>query len=348
MTKELKHSINDLKQRQALPLSAKVAMTKLRIREWVDEFGVDGVYISFSGGKDSTVLLHIAREMFPDITAAFVDTGLEYPEIRDFVKTFNNVEWLKPKLTFKQVILKYGYPFISKEVSQTVSEARTSIKNGKTCAYRVKKLNGEVYDEHGNYSRYNIPQYKFLLDAPFEVSHLCCNVMKKAPAKKFEKETGRKPILATMAEESQLRTSRWLKEGCNAFDLKRPTSKPMSFWTEQDVLKYIKDNNLPICSVYGDIVPDYCGTQFEGQMDIADLGLINDNRMLKTTGCHRTGCMFCGFGCQREESPSRFERMKVTHPKQYEFIMKPVEAGGLGYKEVIDYLNEHGNLNIKY
>lgn len=73
------HTIQDLKMRQALPLDIKISMTKQRIREWINEFGVDGVYVSFSGGKDSTVLLHIVREMYPDVPAVFVDTGLEYP-----------------------------------------------------------------------------------------------------------------------------------------------------------------------------------------------------------------------------------------------------------------------------
>lgn len=119
-----KHTIQELKMRQALPLEAKIRMTENRIREWVSEFGVDGVYISFSGGKDSTVLLHIARRIYPDMKAVFVDTGLEYPEIRQFVKKFDNVDWIRPQMTFKQVIEKYGYPFISKEVSECVQGAR--------------------------------------------------------------------------------------------------------------------------------------------------------------------------------------------------------------------------------
>lgn len=121
---EAKHTISDLYQMQSLPLRAKIRMTQLRIRGWVDEYGEDGVYVSFSGGKDSTVLLDIARGMYPNIPAVFVDTGLEYPEIREFVKGFDNVEWIKPKITFRQVIEKYGYPFISKEVSECVYGAR--------------------------------------------------------------------------------------------------------------------------------------------------------------------------------------------------------------------------------
>lgn len=69
------------------------------------------MYVSFSGGKDSTVLLDLVRSEYPNVKAVFVDTGLEYPEIRSFVKTFDNVEILKPKKNFKQVIQEYGYPF---------------------------------------------------------------------------------------------------------------------------------------------------------------------------------------------------------------------------------------------
>ncbi len=117
-------TIQDLQQMQALPLNLKISLTKSRIRQWINEYGTDGVYVSFSGGKDSTVLLHLVREEYPDVKAVFVDTGLEYPEIRQFVKTFDNVEWLKPKMGFKQVIQKYGYPFISKEVSEKVYYAK--------------------------------------------------------------------------------------------------------------------------------------------------------------------------------------------------------------------------------
>lgn len=117
-------NIELLKDLQAMPLDMKVAHTKARIREWVSEYGIDGVFVSFSGGKDSTVLLHIARQMYPDIKAVFVDTGLEYPEIRKFVKTFDNVEMLRPKMRFDEVIKKYGYPIISKEIAECVYGAR--------------------------------------------------------------------------------------------------------------------------------------------------------------------------------------------------------------------------------
>ena len=396
-----KHTISDLYQMQSLPLQAKIQMTRRRISEWVDAFGEDGIYVSFSGGKDSTVLLDIVRKDYPDVKAVFVDTGLEYPEIRSFVKGFENVDWIKPKMTFKQVIEKYGYPFISKEVSGCVDGARKYLRiltdrqtDRQTVPYsafmadllgvdrRTNKNNvqyqkiktGNIPKEPVRYQiltgtykhkekgvetdefskMYDRSKYKFFLDAPFNISSMCCNVMKKQPIHKYGKDTGRKPMTAQMASESKLRTQKWLANGCNGFDMKSPISNPMSFWTEQDVLLYIYENKLPIASVYGDVVIDYEAMgQVEGQMDMSQLasefGVFDVGRpILKTTGVNRTGCMFCGYGCHLEKSPNRFERMKETHPKQYNYIMKPVSDGGLGYKEIIDWINENGNMKIKY
>lgn len=358
---ENKHNIGDLYQMQSLPLSAKIRMTQQRINGWYDYFDGD-VYVSFSGGKDSTVLVDIVTKMgLTDIPLVFVDTGLEYPEIREFVKGYGDrVTWLRPKMNFKQVIEKYGYPMISKEVSQTIEEIRSYKKThdgNPEGYYRWKKLNGEAIDKKtGKPSQYNIPQWKFLIDSPFDISHKCCGVMKKNPAKGYEKETRRHPITAQMACESRLRLFEWIKHGCNAFEKGRAISNPMSFWTEQDVLLYIKQNNLPICSVYGEVIEDLEGTEeVEGQMTMSDIAGWEDQEMfdaerrpLKTTGCDRTGCMFCGFGCHRDKGEGRFERMKRTHPKQYDYIMRPWEEGGLNYKEIIDWINEHGNMNIKY
>ena len=347
-------TIDDLRQMQALPLSLKVSLTKSRIRQWVNEFGEDGVYISFSGGKDSTVLLHLVREMYPNVPAVFVNTGLEYPEIVQFVKTFDNVEIIRPKMNFKKVIEKYGYPFISKEASECVFYARKYLKsNGETYKEFYRKIcgNGE-FAKDGKRSRYSMQKFSFFLNegAPM-ISHMCCKVMKKNPMHNYAKATEKVAITAEMASESRRRTTNWILHGCNMFSAQHPKSTPMAFWTEQDVLQYIKENNIKIASVYGDIVADEVKSEnVEGQLRMNLDGTIEETEcVLKTTGCDRTGCMFCGFGCHLEkEGEGRFERMKETHPKLYEWIMKPWEEGGLGYKDVIDWLNENGGLNIRY
>lgn len=372
-----KHERWELAQMQSLPLEAKIRMTEYRIREWVEYYGEDCVSVSFSGGKDSTVLLHIVRKIYPNVKAVFFDTGLEYPEIREFVKRYENVDWIRPKMNFREVITKYGYPFISKEVSGCVQGARkylTSILNEAqspdrqtdrqhSYSYFFDKLTGQGKYSKGvettEYSNmFSQERYKFFLNAPFEISNKCCNIMKKNPSHTYMRETGRKPITAQMASESRLRTQKWLQNGCNAFDGKNPISNPMSFWTEQDVLLYIKQNNLHIASVYGDIVTDFAKQgQVENQMNLSDFGMYCQKPVLKTTGCNRTGCMFCGFGCHLEKSPNRFERMAITHPKQLDYVMrggafdddglwKP-DNRGLGYWFVIEWINVHGGLKIE-
>ena len=311
-----KFVLDDLKRMQEMSLEDKITRTKLLIKEWYEYF--DGkVAISFSGGKDSTVLLHIARQIYPDIPAVFFDTGLEYPEIREHVKTFDNVEWIKPKKNFKQIILEYGYPCVSKEVSQKIYD----FKRTKSDKLKDRYLNG-VIDKNGKLNlRTRIPlKWRYLINAPFDITHKCCYFMKKSLSHQYEKKNNVKMIVATTTEESALRTTSWILYGCNAFNSKKQQSRPMSFWTEQDILQYIKEYNIPIAKVYGDIILD-------------------ENGKYKTTGVDRTGCMFCMYGVQYEESPNRFEKMKLTHPKQYEWCMRYVDKGGLGLDKVLSYMN---------
>ena len=340
-----KHEAYELKQMQSLPLDIKIRMTKERIEQWYEHW--DGmVYVSFSGGKDSTVLKHIVDSMYDDVPAVFVNTGLEYPEIQKFAMPQKNVVTVRPEMRFDEVIKKYGYPVVSKEVAQTVCEAKKNVQTGKYI-YRIKKLNGELVDKNGKPSTYNIPQWKFLLDAPYDISHKCCDVMKKKPAKTYEKTTGRKAIIGTLASESTLRKTQWVRYGCNAFESKRPTSQPLSFWTEQDILHYIKQFDVPYCSVYGEIVPVDDGEQFDGQLTTFDVLNDYEGILLKTTGCDRTGCIFCMFGCHLEKEPNRFQRLKETHPRQYEYCISGGEyvdgkwqpsKEGLGLGKVLDYI----------
>lgn len=382
----MKHQKSDLAQMQSLPLEAKIILTKQRIKVWYEnwckfeivntktgktrfvtfdtrdnrepelkeyeyiESVYDGqVYVSFSGGKDSTVLLHIVREMYPDVEAVFVNTGLEYPEIQKFVKTFDNVAILRPEMRFDEVIKTYGYPVISKSVANCVRGGKLGQKS------RLNLLNGLNCDGTDTKSKFSKAKYKPLLDVDFEVSEMCCDVMKKKPAYTFQRQSGKKPIIATMTTESILREKNWLKSGCNAFEDKHPKSQPMSFWTEQDIYQYIKKYNVPIASVYGDVVY----SENPEQMRLEEYGYECGTDQLETTGCDRTGCIFCGFGCHLEKGKSRFERLKETHPRQYEYCLNGGEYGengiwkpnkqGLGMKHVFDELNKlYGDDFIKY
>lgn len=291
-----------LQQLQGLPLEVKIQKTKLRIREWYEHYSGQ-VYVSFSGGKDSTVLLHLARSLYPNIVAVFSDTGLEYPEIRTFVKQIDNVKWIKPSMNFKDVIEKHGYPVVSKDVANCIEGGR------KGQQYRLDRLDGTLKNKDGGKSRYDRSNWAYLLDAPFKISEHCCNEMKKKPFKLYEKETGNQPIVGTMTQESQLRESFYLKNGCNAFDNVRPMSTPISFWKEQDIWEYIKEFKVPYSKIY-------------------DMGY------------KRTGCMFCMFGVHLEKGDNRFQMMAKTHPKTYEYCIN-----NLGCGQVLDYIGVDYKIN---
>ena len=201
---------------------------------------------------------------------------------------------------------------------------------------REKTIKANIPDK--DRSQFSQERWKFFLDAPFEISNKCCTIMKKNPSHDYNKKTGRHPMLASMADESRLRMQKWLENGCNGFHLKEPVSNPMSFWTEQDVLQYIYEHNLPICSVYGDVVEDY---EAEGMIDGQMSLLENKKTIYKTTGCNRTGCVLCSFGAHCEKKgEGRFERLKGTHPKFYE-LLDICKNNGVTYRESIEWTNEH-------
>lgn len=287
----------ELKMLQTLPLDVKILKTKQRIREWY-EYYCGKVYVSFSGGKDSTVLLHLVRSLYPNVQAVFIDTGLEYPEIREFVKTFDNVIWLKPKLPFTKVLEQYGYPLISKEQSHFIS----AVRNTKDETIKRKYIQGINRD--GSKNGFKISnKWKYLLNAPFKISDKCCDIMKKNPAKDYEKTSGNNAIIGTMADESIMRGKVYMQYGCNSFGTARPISTPLGFWTEQDIWDYIKLLNIPYSKIY-------------------DMGYL------------RTGCIFCLYGITNENGiENRFQRLQKTHPLQYKYCMNK-----LGIADILDYI----------
>lgn len=291
-----------LKERQDMPLQEKIDLSLDRIEEWYYHWG-GKVYIAFSGGKDSTVLLNLVRKKFPDVPAVFCDTGVEFKEIRDFISTIPNVIYLKPKMTFFEVVKKYGYPVISKEQSKFIFEVRHT-KSRKLKNFRLQG------DENGRGKVSD--KWKFLINAPFEISDRCCDILKKNPVHKFEKETGLHPFTGEMAYESQRRKTNYLMYGCNAFDAKRPVSRPLSFWTDSDVWEYLKTTNTPYSSIY-------------------DLGYT------------RTGCVWCLFGIAQEGTPNKIQLLEKTHPKLHKYCIEKLEYGKILDYLYIPYTTEEGD-----
>lgn len=292
-------TFKDLQEMQGWSLDQKVFHTIEVVETFMSQTGggkIDPLkfYVSFSGGVDSLVLLHICRRFIDkDLLAVYCQTGQEWSEISKFVKTFDNVEIIRPKYTAKQIVEKYGFPLVSKEVSQYVYETRTAKEGSKLKEKRLGLLGNE----------FAIPKrWLYLVNTDFQISHLCCHYLKKEPFHRYEKETGRKPIIGITAEESLLRTTEWIKRGgCNSFS-GRVASYPMSIWKSQDVWDYIKRENIQYCSIY--------------------------DKLLRK----QTGCVMCGFGAHL--SNDKLKALLQIHPKMYDWMMK-LENNGVTYRKAL-------------
>lgn len=283
---ERRQTLSSLRE---MNLESKIIQTKYLIKETVNEFGLDKVYISYSGGKDSTVLSHIAKSMYPNILHIFANTTNEYPE------TIQHIKWEKEKnatniisvlpidssgelWTFKKVVEKYGYPMFSKRVSNAIRTYQHAL------SARTKQ-NSQDYINR-NFKKYD--QYKNM-----PISDKCCDKLKKEPLRRKAKELGLEcAILGILASESYSREKEWLEYGCNIFYKRKDNqSKPLSFWTDEDIIQYIEQYNVKIPELYN-------------------------------KGYKRNGCMYCGFGVHLEPAnQNRFQTLKKTHPIQYEYFV---------------------------
>ncbi|MDO4275047.1 MAG: phosphoadenosine phosphosulfate reductase family protein [Eubacteriales bacterium] len=327
--KDLKYQEWAYAQRKYLPYEEKVKLAIRRIKEW-DEYWGGMVYVSFSGGLDSTVLLALVRmTLGKKIPAVFCNSGLEYPEIVSFARKaeqHGDFEEIRPEKNFRQVILEEGYPVISKENAGKMRKLRHGNLSPR---YRNYLLNG---DERGKFGMLPKKWQKYI-NAPFEISEKCCDIMKKKPFLKYVKRTGRYPFMRISQDESFRRAHQYSKTGCNVYDGSTIKSQPLGPWTKQDVMRFAYEHLgekivLPdgssyifdICSVYGTIHKDTQG-------------------IFHLTGEQRTGCMYCAFGVTEEPEPNRFQRMQSAYPKRYDLCMKPTEVGGLGMKRVLQYMD---------
>ena len=281
----------ELKFKQSLDLDMKIKLTRERIIDWY-QYWNGLVHVSYSGGRQSTALLHLVRTIFPEVPGVFCNTGLEYPEIFQFVKKTDNIIWLKPKMPFPKVIEKYGYPVTTKENAQKLHEIRTT----KSLYLLLLRL----YGKDNKYKSYKLPEkWKPLINAPFKVSHKCCDVMKKRiPRPPYVCDAHR--MTGELAGDSHLRKQKYLRFGCNAYE--KGGSTPIAFWTEQDTVDYLDEYKVPYSSIY-------------------DMGY------------QHTGCMFCMFGVHLEKHPNKFQLMKQTHPKLWNYCIDKLGCG-----EVLDYI----------
>jgi 3'-phosphoadenosine 5'-phosphosulfate sulfotransferase (PAPS reductase)/FAD synthetase len=300
----------ELRERQGWSLQQKIDHSLGTIDQFYHRLN-GKVYISFSGGKDSTVLYWLARKIFPDIKAVFCNTGNEYPDIVRFVRNMKldgggyNIDIIYPAIKPREVMAKHGFPLISKQTSFNINYARRFPNSN-----RAKQVLGILPSD---FDRTCPQKYRYLLDTTYMVTDECCDELKKKPFKRYEKENGVYPIMGVMADESEQRTTDYIKQGgCNVFETKggRAKSHPLAIWLESDIWECIERYNIPIADIYH-------------------------------KGAKRTGCMFCGYGCQFKND-HRLQLVYENYPKFYNMFMS-YENNGVTYREALrDLLRTNG------
>lgn len=283
-------TLQELREKQSWTLPQKVQHAMDVISTFVSRMGgLDKVYISWSGGKDSTVLLDIARRMYPDILAVFCTTGNEYPDIMKFVRDAKkdgaNIQIIRPKMTPREVWAKYGFPLVGKDIARYIHDIHSN-PNSKSSQLRLSKT-----------SRFGISdKWKYLVSEPYDTHNICCHKLKEEPLRRYGRGSGRCPIIGTMASESKRREVDYIKNGnCNYFEGKSVKSQPLSIWTDSDIWTYIDRFNIPIADIYH-------------------------------KGATRTGCMGCGFGAQFADD-TRFRVLLANYPKCYDMVMNYTNNG---------------------
>lgn len=326
----LKFPKDNFKSMVNQPYELKPSFSMKRVYQWWDNWN-GMIYVSFSGGLDSTVLAYLVCEAYRHydlsgtIPLVFSDTGIEFPEIREFVREY--YEWLKkqfpeldiqleiirPNTNFKEVCETLGFPIISKENAAKIRKLRHGNLSDR---YRNYLLNGDERGKLGKLAN----KWQYLTNketTKFDISEKCCDKLKKEPFKQYEKQTKRYMIVGITQDESFMRENKYNHTGCNVYDGATIKSQPLGFWTKQDVLRFKTERNIPICSVYGRVEQNCQGIYY-------------------LTGEQRTGCVLCGFGCHLEKGRNRIQRLgdssSKSHKAMYEWGMQ-LENNGVTYKE---------------
>lgn len=288
-------TLRELQERQSWSLQQKIDHSLYTIENFLA--GVDGMaYVAFSGGKDSTVLLDLVRVVDKDVPAVFCNTGNEWPEIVQFVRSLKategyNIVEVHPKKTCREYWAQFGFPLISKETANKLSYMKRS-PDTQTAKVAMSED-----------SFYKCPKrWRFLAEQEFFCSARCCGALKHNPSEIYERKTGRHPITGTMAEESLTRQRAYLKKGgCNVFG-SRAESTPLAIWTERDIWDYIRSRDLKVADIY-------------------------------YKGATRTRCVGCGFGAHLADD-HRFDLLYKLYPKYYKMIMD-YENNGVKYRDAI-------------
>lgn len=275
-----------------------------KIKSIFNKCGIENFYISYSGGKDSTVLSDLIDRAIPNnnIPRVYSDTGIEYQMIRQFVlekcKQDDRFVMIQPRVPIKKMLEEVGYPFKSKEHSLYVACYQSMGMESKT-------VNRYLHPDESR-QRYKCPkmlEYQFTDDFKLKLSNKCCFELKKKPLDKWCKEN-HKPYTITGMRASEGGTRK--NANCLAFaSNKLKKFHPLIVIEDEWVAWYIEKFGVEICDIYKE---PYNFT--------------------------RTGCKGCPYNLNLQEDLETMREFFPNEAKQCEIIWKPVyeEYRRLGYR----------------
>lgn len=277
------------------------------IKSIVNKYGEENFYISFSGGKDSTVLHYLIDEAIPNnnIPRVYSNTGMEHIDIVKHVKSMaskdSRIIIKNAGINIRNTLQEKGYPFKSKHHSFLVDVYQ---RRGEITVGIANYINQE------NYTQHKCPKkllYQFTPENKLRISSKCCDIFKKSTFKKFEKETGKKiAIIGVRIAEGGIRSK---SSGCVVFTDKSRKSikyfKPLNPLNDEFIDWYIESRNIKLCKLY------YPPFNFK-----------------------RTGCKGCPYNIKVFEDLEKMKEVLPAEYKQCEMLWKPVydEYRRIGYR----------------
>lgn len=272
---------------------------KSKFRKLKNVGGYDKYYLSYSGGKDSHLLYWFIKEYsypeFKDIKIVGINTYMEHHEIRDRIMKNSDIV-LFPTMKPMEIKEKYGIPCFSKEQDFYIYYYQNALRKGKQPSRTIQeKIDGTYKKGFSGISK-KAREYVKSGNA-HKITHLCCHYLKKEPARKFEKESGLKPILGIRGGESNLRKRQY--RTCFTKDKK---FTPIHDLSDELLEKIIKKYDIEVPKVYEHI--------------------------------ERTGCMGCPYGSYKHDTEKELELINDNQRKFVcEYFKESYEVLGIEVKE---------------
>ena len=322
---------------QNLPYEVKVKRAEQRVHEFIAQMDERGMNAHVSvGGLDSITLLLFIRKLGYNIPAISVSSA-EDKSIQAIHKDLGIIS-IKSYKSKVDILNEVGFPVISKRIAGKIDLLQHPTPDNETVRHAI--ITGEC-GEQGHFakdSRMKLPQKWLKLFGGYEnenegvsyqipnflVSNKCCYYIKEKPCDDWAKEHNSWPFLGMMASEGGQREEALVEHGCNYYGKTVMRSAPFAPFLRQDILQLALDLNVPVPEIYGEIA-------------------MKPNGELYTTLAQRTGCSMCGFGIHMEKRPHRFDRLRESNPKEWEFYMYKCctdkETGEkYGWGRVLDYI----------